>query len=292
MKPILFEIPYGSGFPVFGFICMMVIGFGASLLYAVKRAKKRLVPTSCIIDCGLLVVATGFIGARLFYLYFENASGEHTQLFDFGDGDLSIWGGLLLAVPAALIYCRIRKVSFRPLADIIAPPLAVGLFLGKIGCFLAGCCWGRPTPAQSPWGMMFPEESEAMTSQWLTYVDSPELWENLMIRLGYPIDASPSIPVYATQVFEAAGLLLLLVVVLVAERRRFHALDGRLFAAFMLLYPAGYFLVGFLRDDTNLILRLGSYSGLHLGQVIAMAICLVAAVFFARGGSRTSPEEV
>ncbi len=290
MKPILFELPYGSGFPVFGFICMMVIGFVVSLLYAVKRAKKRLVPTSCIFDCVLLVAVTGFIGARLFYLYFENVSGEHTQLSDFGDGELSVWGGFLLAVPTALIYCRLRKISFRRLADIIAPPMVAGLFLGKIGCFLAGCCWGKPTPAQSPWGIMFPEKSDVMTNQWLTFVDFPEQWESLMSHLGYPIDTSPSIPVYATQMFEATGLLLLLIAVLVMERRRFHMLDGCLFATFMLLYTAGYFLMGFLRDDTNPILRLGSYSGLNLGQVIAVLICLVSVIFFARDGSRALPE--
>lgn len=285
MKPILFEIPYGSGFPVFGFICMMVIGFAASMVYAIARARNRLIPTNSIIDFGLVVAAVGFIGARLFYLYFENASGEHAQILDFGDGDLSLWGGILLAVPVALIYCRIRKISFSLLSDVFAPPLALGLFLGKIGCLLAGCCWGKPTPVQSSWGMMFPEESNVMTNQWLTYVDHPELWESLMSRLGYSLDGSPPIPVYPTQVIEAAGLLLLLITVIIAERSRSQALAGRLLFAFIFFYSIGYFLIGFLRDDTNLILRIGAYSGLHLGQIIGLVLFFLSAIFFARSRS-------
>ena len=103
------------------------------------------------------MVVCGILGARLFYVAFyapDYFMANPWTVFDLRTGGLVFYGGLLGGLLGALGYIRKKRLSFWNLADILAPFLALGYSIARIGCFLNGCCYGKPT--ELPWGMVFP----------------------------------------------------------------------------------------------------------------------------------------
>ncbi|MDR1520495.1 MAG: prolipoprotein diacylglyceryl transferase [Planctomycetota bacterium] len=279
MKTLLFTLPIGDGFPVFGFFPPLALGIAVAIGWAWARAKKRGLPANAAIDAGLLSTFVGVAGARFFYLHFDYypISGSDridVGWFEIGQGGLSFFGGLLSAALAVWIYARLRKISFGALADAYAAPLAAGMAIGSVGCLLSGCCWGKITPFAFPLGMRFPEETEVMTRQWLDFVERPEFWDALTLSLGYPAETAPELPVYPTQIISVLGLFGLTGLLLWRERRWKNRRPGQTFAAFLLGYAIGRFFIEFWRDDTPNLLGMGSFAGLHSGQWLALGLFL------------------
>ncbi|MDR1166958.1 MAG: prolipoprotein diacylglyceryl transferase, partial [Deltaproteobacteria bacterium] len=114
-------------------------------------------------DLAFWLIVLGLIGARLFFVafHFELFRGRlHRALYYF-EGGLMFQGGFLLAFLGALRLARRRRIPFWRAADALAPALALGQGLGRIGCFLEGCCYGKRVPDGFPWGVVFPPESAA-----------------------------------------------------------------------------------------------------------------------------------
>jgi phosphatidylglycerol:prolipoprotein diacylglycerol transferase len=264
------------------------------MAYAYLRAKSIGLSNNAIYDVGLLSVVFGLLGARAFYLYFDHypvggIGNSHAEWFEIGQGGLSFYGGLGIGLIAATIYLKIKKVSLAQMADIYAIPLTLGLAVGKIGCLLNGCCWGKISPKWFPWGMYFPEETDVMSKQWIDFGDKPEVWDELMPQLGYLADATPELPVYPTQIISMAGLLFVAAGLMFVEKWGKNRIAGQIFVLFIAAYSIGRFFSEFLRDDTPNVLGWSSFPGLHSGQwlsLMTLAFAVIAQIHLKLNSTR------
>lgn len=174
----------------------------------------------------------------------------------FWAGGLTYYGGFFGATAAAIVLLRRDRFPFWKAADMAAFAIPMGLTFGRMGCLLAGCCFG--SSCDLPWAMSFPPRSPASEAQAKEHLlESARMW---------------SLPVHPTQVYEAAASLAIAFVCLywVHPRKRY---DGQVFVAFLGLYAAARFVVEILRRDAR-----GGMLGLSTSQLIGvgLVICAVA----------------
>jgi len=165
MHPILFNIPIINR-PVHSFGLMLVIGLIGALQLAKYLAKRHGLNPELFVNAGLIALATGVLGARFMHV-FENWSAytrsdlsvfqNLKNMLDVSEGGLTFYGGLILAFPCCVAYAVWKKVPLRLGMDIVAPCLMIGLGVGRIGCFLNGCCEGAA--CELPWAVSYPYAS-------------------------------------------------------------------------------------------------------------------------------------
>jgi phosphatidylglycerol:prolipoprotein diacylglycerol transferase len=117
------------------------------IYWTVQRAKARAVSQKDALDLAFAIMIGGFVGARLFHIVYESPeyySVDWKRIFYVWEGGFVFFGGAFGALIASLAVLRIKKISFALWADFYAPIFALGYGLGRISCFLAGCCYGRP----------------------------------------------------------------------------------------------------------------------------------------------------
>jgi phosphatidylglycerol---prolipoprotein diacylglyceryl transferase len=168
----------------------------------------------------------------------------------FWAGGLTYYGGFLGATAAAVVLLRRDRFPFWKAADMAGFAIPMGLAFGRMGCLLAGCCFGAPT--KLPWGLSFPPRSPASEAQAKEHLlMSARQWSE---------------PVHPTQIYESAASLLVAFVCLyvVHPRKRY---DGQVFAAFLALYAGARFVVEILRRDDR-----GGLLGLSTSQLIGVAL--------------------
>jgi phosphatidylglycerol:prolipoprotein diacylglycerol transferase len=187
----------------------------------------------------------------------------------FWAGGLTYYGGFLGATAAAVWLLRRDRFPFWKAADMAGFAIPIGLAFGRMGCLLAGCCFGAPTTL--PWGMSFPPRSPASEEQAKTHlIQSIRMWSE---------------PVHPTQIYESAASLLvaLICMYVVLPRKRY---DGQVFAASLVLYAVARFLVEILRRDAR-----GGAVGLSTSQLIGLGLIAFAFVIHrmkTRAGANTS----
>jgi phosphatidylglycerol:prolipoprotein diacylglycerol transferase len=164
MHPELFEIPFIHR-PIHSFGVMMVIGFLAGFLLVRRLSRTITANPQFVTDLALYALLPGVVGARAFYVvhHFEQFQSRWSSVFAVWQGGLEFYGGVILAVPVIILYLRHHKLPIRRCLDILAIGLMMGLAVGRIGCFLNGCCFGKPT--HLPWAVRFPYGSFAYRSQ-------------------------------------------------------------------------------------------------------------------------------
>lgn len=186
MKPVIFRIPF-LGHDVPGYGLMLMAGFLLAIWWATRRAAKSGGNPDVILNCGFIALIAGVVGCRVMYVahYWDQfaARGGPLDIFfaviDVRKGGLEFYGGFILAsllVPAWLKFRE--KVSLRWYMDILAPSAALGLAIGRVGCFLNGCCYGGV--CQEPWAVRFPFGSPAQLQQWKAMEPGSELPEQLL----------------------------------------------------------------------------------------------------------------
>ncbi|MBD3381226.1 MAG: prolipoprotein diacylglyceryl transferase [candidate division Zixibacteria bacterium] len=145
---------------------MLFVSFLAGMLYVRAKARSKGIDPDFTINLSFLVIVAAVVGARLFYVFYHwsEFSGNLINIFNpFGSGGtigiagLNLYGGLIFAIGAGIIYTRMKKQPFLHTLDLFAPPIALGTFFTRIGCFLNGCCFGKQ--CDLPWGIHFPEGS-------------------------------------------------------------------------------------------------------------------------------------
>lgn len=232
---------------------MLMVGFVIGTLSGVHLGRRRGVPAERLLDLGLIILVGSIIGARLMYVLLTPNAGPiidiHTILKS-GLGGLSFHGGLIGGLLTASIYIAITKLSFWRVADTIAPAVAVGYAITRIGCFLNGCCYGKPAPAWLPWRMTFPL--------------SPD---------GCIRDVHPS-QLYASLMgFAMFGILLWL------SRGNSLGRAGRLFMAFLMLEGVERFVMEIFRFDPHPFVHFsGSTFTLALAQVVSLLIIVIGII--------------
>lgn len=116
------------------------------IYWTVRRTEAKDIPQKETLDLGFALMVGGFLGARLLHVFFENPEyylADPKKVFYIWEGGFVFYGGALGALLASLLVLKIQKLSFATWADFYAPQFALGYGLGRISCFLAGCCFGK-----------------------------------------------------------------------------------------------------------------------------------------------------
>jgi len=201
---------------IYSYGFMMMLAFFLGIMLAVKRARRVGIQAGIIWDLSLWILFSSLIGSRGLYVltHLDEFRGHWLDTINpvqangrLGIAGMVLLGGVVLATIISIIFIRRRKLNLWRMADVIAPSLALGIALGRIGCFANGCCYGHAT--KSWLGVIFPP-------------GSPAGWE------------FPGTPVLPTQLFESTWSFLLLAVLLFAER--WKKFDGFTFASFLIGY--------------------------------------------------------
>lgn len=157
MKTDLFKI---GGLTVHGYGFMIALGFILAMILGEYRAKKLGLKDESVIDIAIIAGLTGFAGAKLLFIIVEFDSFIKNPKEVLGSSGFVVYGGIIAGVLCSMLYCKIKKINFLEYFDLIMPEIALAQGFGRIGCYLAGCCYGRVT--DSAFGVIFPVGSQAL----------------------------------------------------------------------------------------------------------------------------------
>ena len=257
MRRFLFVVP-GLEFPVPGFGLMFLLAcFGGLWLTAWRARREKLDPKN-VEDLAFWLMSGGFIGARAVYVALHPESiHSFWDLFKVWQGGIVFYGCIIGGLIGSALYWFRHPFPFRAMADAVAPSLALGLALGRVGCWLNGCCYGALSSL--PWAVSFPMGSPA----WARHVADDLIAPS----------ARCSLAVHPTQLYSVLdGVLLLVLLSLFYPRRR---RDGEVMALLMVAYSLTRFAVECLRGDEG-----GVLAGLTLSQLISVLILGAGLVFW------------
>lgn len=240
MKISLFSIGPVT-IPGYGF--MIAVGVICCVAMAMKRAKKYGMSDEAVIDIAICGLAAGFLGAKLLYLVVEWRAFLADPLSMLGSRGFVVYGGISAGVLGAIIYCKYKKLVFLEYFDLCAPSIALAQGFGRIGCFMAGCCYGKETDL--PIGVIFPENSMAPAG----------------------------VKVLPTQLFSSAGNFCIMFFLLWHYKRGKRVGDTGF--VYMLLYGIGRFFLEFLRNDDRGVVGILSTSQFISLFIVAAAIGLL-----------------
>ena len=265
MFPELFKIPY-LDFPVNTYGLLLAISFLVGMYVMAKQAERDGLNVNRVYDLGLWVLGSALIGSKLLMIIteWENYRDNLKGLFslDFLRSAGVFYGGFLGALIASVIVMRIYKLDWWRTADAFAPGIIIGQAIGRLGCFSAGCCWGKPTDGIC--GVHFSERGHELTSVPIKVSDLTDpiqrsFWEQKLGDLSAPLHLHP------VQLYEVGAAILIFIILLVmARKRKFY---GQIVLVYAMLYAVARFIIEFWRDDPR-----GGLLGLSTSQFIAAVI--------------------
>ena len=156
MHPILFKI---HGITLYSYGLSVALAMMLTLYLASRRSAKAGIRYSDAVDLLFVIFISGMAGARLFYVlqHWDSFRTDPVAAFRFTEGGLVWYGGFLSSVFSGVVFCRYKKEPVLRWADFFAPLLAFAHALGRVGCFLNGCCYGARV--DSFLGVRFPDET-------------------------------------------------------------------------------------------------------------------------------------
>ena len=240
MHPILFEI---GNWPVYSYGVLLAAAYLLALQLAVWRAKRRGIDPNRVMDLGIWIIIAALVGAKLLLVvvdwdYYRSNPGE---MFSLVRSAGVFYGGLVVATITGLVLIRRYKLPVWATADLYAPGIALGHVIGRMGCFFAGCCWGKPTDL--PWGITFTNPAASL-------------------NVGTPLNVA----LHPTQLYEAGAELIILALLLATERK-WKYFEGRTFWLYMLLYGITRFVIEFYRGDPR-----GMVMGISTSQFVSVLL--------------------
>ena len=229
---------------IHGYGLMIAIGILSAILVAGIRAKRsKHLSVDLIYAIALVALIFGFIGAKLLYVIVELRAFIDNPMNVLSGSGFVVYGGIVLGTLAVIVYCRIKKVNFLEYFDLLAPSISIAQGFGRLGCLLAGCCYGRET--DSIFGIIFH--------------DSPIAPNNIKL-----------IP---TQIMSSAGnFTIAIMLIIFAQKNKKH---GRVGALYLILYSVGRFIVEFFRNDFR-----GTIWFMSTSQFISIFILLLGLFMF------------
>jgi phosphatidylglycerol:prolipoprotein diacylglycerol transferase len=259
MHPRLWTLPafdllgrhWAPVLPTYG--VLLAIGFLAGLWVASRQAKRSGLNAEKVTDMAVWVLIAGIIGAKLMLVAvdWKRYSSESLDLWSLFQSGGVFYGGLIGGILAAWWFVRRYQLPAWPTADVLAPGVVLGQAVGRLGCFFAGCCYGKP--ASVPWAVTFTDP----------YANR---------HVGTPLD----IALHPTQLYESLACFLIFFFLLwLAPRKRFA---GQVVLAYAVLYSVTRFTIEFFRGDPD---RGGAW-GLSTSQIVAIVLVLGAAWLFTR----------
>ena len=233
-----------GGFTLHTYGLLVVLGYGAGLWLATRQARRVGLDANRILDLGIFMALAAVLGSKVLMLVedWKYYSANPSSIFTVATLQAAgvFYGGFLGALLAAAWYIRRHRMQFLQTADVFVPGLLLGHAIGRMGCFAAGCCWGRPSSL--PWAVTF-----------------SDLYAHDLV--GVPL----GIPLHPAQLYEVATLLLLWAIVMRVARR--DVFPGQLLSLYLILYGVARFALEFARDRAGSQMPFGLLS---LSQLLAV----------------------
>ena len=251
MKNNLFSI---GGFTIHGYGLMIGIGFLAAYLLSDYRARKKGLDPDHVFGLAVWAIVIGLVSAKL--LYYITTIDEIIKnpglLLDIPNGFV-VYGGIIGGIIGGYVYCRKHRLEFLRYVDLILPAVALAQGFGRLGCFLAGCCYRRVT--ESSFAIVFKDSAYAPNN----------------------------VPLLPTQLMSSGLNFLHFFLLIWLSRKSLH--DGQVGAAYLICYSIGRFVMEFFRGD---LIR-GSVGSLSTSQFISLF--MAAAGLLLMAVSRKAPQE-
>lgn len=250
------------GLPTYG--VMAAIGLVLGLTINVRLAEREGLDPDKSWNLGILAILSGIVGAKILFIaqdwsYYAANPRQIFSLSTLQTGGI-FYGGLIAAIGASLWYMRRHRFPLLKTCDVFAPGVALGHAIGRLGCFAAGCCYGKPTDL--PWGVTFTDE------------------------LAHRLTGTPlGVPLHPTQIYEFLVELANFGVLLWLFRRR--SFDGQVIGAYLFLYGFARYFMEFLRDDPG---RGSLFHGAITGtQFLSILMVIAGGALWLRRERRPSP---
>ncbi|GBE05698.1 MAG TPA: prolipoprotein diacylglyceryl transferase [Nitrospirae bacterium] len=247
MYPILIKI---GPLTIHTYGVFIALGFIAGIALALHLGKKEgAVSQDSILDIGFYTLLAAIAGSRLLYVIveFRYFIKHPLDVFKIWEGGLVFLGGFLLVITVLLFYFKKHSLPAWKTFDLFTPSLALGHAIGRLGCFSAGCCYGKPSDL--PWSVTF------------TDPDSMALLNT---------------PLHPTQLYESFAELSIFAILMLLRRRK--SFDGQILWTYVLLYSIARFIIEFFRGDIN---RGFIYHNFSVAQGLSVALFISAVIFIA-----------
>jgi phosphatidylglycerol---prolipoprotein diacylglyceryl transferase len=256
-----------GGLNVYSYGAMLALAFICGTLLAAIRGHKQGIDKNKIMDLSFYIAISSILGARIMFValnwgyYFSNP----LEMVKLWEGGLVFYGGLISAFIVAVFFLIKNKLPILKVLDIFAAPLALGIAIGRIGCFLNGCCYGK---ISQRFGISYPA--------W----DNPPAFAQQVTDGLISSHAQCSLPVLPTQLYLSASCLAIFFILWRLEQNR--RFPGFLFWVFILLYSLTRFIIEGMRYyEANFML-----SGMSISQVISLLLMAVAILAIIIGSRR------
>jgi len=226
-------------FTIHGYGLMIAIGILSAYLTTEYRAKKKGMKYELIFNLAIWCVIGGILGAKLLFLITQIKSilSNPASLLDISEGFV-VYGGIIGGIFAGFLFCKKHQLEFLKYFDLVMPSIALAQGFGRIGCLLAGCCYGVRT--DSAFSIVFPENAYAPAH----------------------VHLIPTQPISS-----ALDFLHFFVLVLLSKRTK---ADGQIAGFYLIFYSIGRFILEFFRGD----LERGSIAGISTSQFISIFLLL------------------
>lgn len=142
-------------FTIHGYGLMIALGFLAALIYGSWQCKKKGLDDDLFFNLAMCVLVFGWLGGKILFIIVEFKHFLEAPMSVIGSEGFVVYGGIFSGLLTIYVYCKIKKMDFFKYIDVIVAGVAINQAFGRIGCFLSGCCYGRPT--DSIIGVVFPE---------------------------------------------------------------------------------------------------------------------------------------
>lgn len=251
MHPVLFDF---SGLTIHTYGFFIALAVLAGMVVARHEALRLGINADKVMDVFFYVVVAAIVGSRLFYVvtnleFFKSAP---LDVFKIWNGGLVFYGGFISALIVVVIYLKINPLPLGKMADITAIALPLGQTLGRIGCFFAGCCYGKA--CHQPWGIIF---------------KNPDSLAPLYVQ------------VHPTQLYSAASNFLIFL--LIFSFRRHKKFDGQLFWIYVATYGITRSIIEIFRGDDRGVMILHTFS---ISQAIGLSFAIIAILMLIILGTR------
>jgi phosphatidylglycerol:prolipoprotein diacylglycerol transferase len=221
---------------------LIAIGLVVGIIVASRIGKSQGIGFQKIMDMGLIIIITGIIGSRLAYVLinFSYYKTYPADIFKLWNGGLVFSGGLIAVLLVMVWYAKQTGRSLWQIGDLWAPAAAVGQAIGRIGCFMAGCCYGKPT--DMPWGVVFTDPKS----------------------LAYPLNT----PLHPTQLYSSfSGLIIFIILMILNRKKRF---EGQVLLWFLILHSTARLLIEQFRGDDRGLIFGGSWTATQFITLIIL----------------------
>jgi len=249
MYPVLFRI---GPFVLHTYGVFVAMAFLSAIALALQEARRVGEDANKILDLCFYVLVAAIVGSRILYVLVNWSifSRDPLEILRIWHGGLVFYGGFIGAVITGFWYIGRHGLSFLKTTDIIAPSIAFGQFVGRIGCFFAGCCYG--STCDLPWAITF----------------------------THPESLAPKgVPLHPAQIYSSLnGLVIFLVLVVL---RRIKTFEGQIFWTYVLLYGVSRFILEWFRGDERGMFLQGMFSTSQLLGLI-MAVIATAMIIVLR----------